>query len=128
MTHQETSDLQVIISDCMRVVSFLRQENLKRLTFMTMHHKTKVEMAWISCGKLFVNVREGWVYSLEFQNYSSDDWTILIELERGLILSRVLTSREWAEYPVTSNALLNVEKVCSGTGLSNDGGMFCCGR
>ena len=75
----------------MRVVSFLRQENLKRLTFMTMHHKTKVEMAWISCGKLFVNVREGWVYSLEFQNYSSDDWTILIELERGLILSRVLT-------------------------------------
>ena len=44
----------------MRVVSFFRQENLKRLlTFMTMHHKTKVEMAWISCGKLLVNVREG---------------------------------------------------------------------
>lgn len=74
MIHQETSDLQVTTSDCMLVVSFFRQENLKRLlTFMTLHHKTKVEMAWISCGKLFVNVREGWVYSLEFQNYSSDD-------------------------------------------------------
>ena len=58
----------------MRVLSFLRLENLKRLlTFMTMHHKTKVEMAWISSDKLFVNVREGWLYSLEFQNYSSDD-------------------------------------------------------
>ena len=109
------SVLQVTISDCMRVVSFFRQENLKRpLTFMTMHHKTKVEMAWISCGKLFVNVREGWVYSLEFQYYSSNNETIL---ERGLILCRVLTSREWAEYPVTSNALLSVKKVCSGTGM-----------
>ena len=50
------------------------------------HHKAIVEMAWISFVKLFVNFRERCFYSLEFQNYSSVDWIILIEVERGLII------------------------------------------
>ena len=51
--------------------SVIAQENLKRLlTFMAMRHKAIVEMAWISSGKLFVDVRERRFYSLEFQNDS----------------------------------------------------------
>ena len=58
------------------------------ITFMAVRHKTRVQIAWISCGKLFANVRERRFNSVEFQNDSvflPDPWTRLFQLEESVI-------------------------------------------
>ena len=58
------------------------------ITFMAVRHKTRVQIARISCGKLFAIVGERRFNSVEFQNDSvllPDPWTRLFRLEESVV-------------------------------------------